>query len=63
MARPLQYNVICRATGNIYGAYATLRGAEWVAAKGNFRIEPRKATQPSIVSKSANVGKRTVFKG
>lgn len=63
MARPLQYNVVCRATGKIHGAYATLRAAEWVAGSGNFRIESRKATQPKIVSKSANIGKRTVFKG
>lgn len=62
MTKVLRHNVVCKATGKIHGAYATLRGAEWVAAGGNFRVEARKPTQPVIRSESANVGKRTVYK-
>ncbi len=63
MARVLKHNVVCKATGKVHGAYATLRGAEFVAASGSFRIEPRQSVQPKITSPSGSVGKRILVKG
>lgn len=62
MARVLKYNVVCKATGKIHGAYATLRGAEYVAGSGSYRIEARSSVQPVLRSPSGPIGKRTVYK-
>lgn len=62
MARVLRHNVVCKATGRIHGAYATLRGAEYVAASGSYRVESRGKTQPVLRSPSGDVGRRTVYK-
>lgn len=62
MARVLRHNVVCKATGSIHGAYATLRGAEYVAASGSYKVVQRGSTQPVLRSPSGEVGKRTVYK-
>lgn len=63
MAKVLRHNVVCKATGKVHGAYATLRGAEYVAASGSYRVEPRRSIQPKITSPSGSVGKRILVKG